>query len=81
MVVAHHVVVYLIRPEGGIEELASYCGLSPKEALKCAWLYFIKRRSDTWNWDAIEAPIVEGKNVYSIDTPYGVLTVRKRSVV
>jgi hypothetical protein len=68
--------VYLIHPSGEIEELASYC-LPAKEALKNAWLQFVKCRLDTWNWGAIEAPIVEGKHVYSIDTPIGVLSVRK----
>lgn len=68
--------VYVIRPSGELEELASYC-LPPKEALKCAWLHFVKGRTDTWNWDAVEAPIVEGSNVYSIDTRIGVLSVRK----
>jgi len=68
--------VYLIRPTGEMEELASY-SLPPKEALKCAWLHFVKNRSDTWNWGSIEVPVVEGKNVYSIVMPYGVLSVRK----
>jgi len=68
--------VFVIRPTGEVEELASYY-LPPKEALKCAWFHFVKGRTDTWNWDAVEAPIVEGSNVYSIDTRIGVLSVRK----
>ena len=69
--------VYHISSNGTVEEFAAY-SLPPKDALKAAYLQKVKNFNNTWDYDKMKVPIVDGAETYQI--LYGdneVLAVRK----
>lgn len=58
-------VVYKIEKDGEIKELATY-SLESKEALKAAYLQFIKNNYNTWDYDNYGVEIEEGSSGYHI---------------
>lgn len=57
--------IFKIDDDGNITELASY-QLLPYDALKAAYLQFIKNYYNTWMYDHLKPDIQETKNGYVI---------------
>lgn len=57
--------VYNINNDGIISEVATY-SQDPFNALKCAYLQFIKKNFNTWNYAKVDVPIKETRNGYCI---------------
>ena len=57
--------VYQINDNGEIKELATY-SLSPKKAIKIAYLQFIRKNFNTWDYDKFNVNIKESERGYHV---------------